>query len=133
MANYKEVGQRFKDLKIEMAELDAKRKELKAEFDNIRLSVIPDMMAEDGFDSLKVKGIGTIICTLDTYVGVKVEHREAFYEWLRDNDHGALITDYAHPATLKAFVKEQVANGDQDTLPEDLVSIEPFFRASIRK
>jgi hypothetical protein len=45
-------------------------------------------------------------------------------------DHPALVKDTVHPATLKSFVKEQIAAGA--ALPYELFGVHPFSRAKYR-
>lgn len=44
-----------------------------------------------------------------------------------DPEHPAAMKDAVHPATLKSFVKEQLAAGAE--IPQDLFGIHPFSRA----
>lgn len=47
-------------------------------------------------------------------------------------EHDAVTVDeHVHPSTLKAFVKEQLAAGNN--LPWDLLSIHPFNRATLKR
>jgi hypothetical protein len=129
--SYKELGEIFLAQKEGLAQLSAEKKELQIQHDRLRLTIIPDKMDEDGMTSINIKGVGRLGVTLDAYVTVLAENRGAFYEWLDDNGHGGLIKPYAQPSTVKAFIKEQVKNGEE--IPEDLVSCEPFFRATVTK
>jgi len=52
--------------------------------------------------------------TTSIYVSDVASRREELYSTLRDNGYGSLIKETVHPQTLKAFVKELMAeNGDE--------------------
>jgi hypothetical protein len=129
--SYKELGEIFLAQKNALADLSAEKKVLQAEHDLLRLTIIPEKMDEDGMTSINIKGVGRLGVTLDAYVTVLVENRGQFYAWLEESGNGGLIKPYAQPATIKAFIKEQVKNGED--IPEDLVSCEPFYRATVTK
>lgn len=129
--SYREMGELFLAQKETLTLMAADKKELQAQHDNLRLNIIPQKMDEDGMTSINIKGVGRLGVALDAYVTVLAENREAFYGWLRESGNGGLIQPYAQPSTVKAFCKEQVKLGEE--LPEDLVSVEPFFRASVTK
>lgn len=135
--SYPDLGRRFIELKKQIDDLSQVKKNLQAEFDYLRLSVIPDKMEEDEMSSINIKGVGRLGLTLDAYVTVLAENREPFYDWLRENGHGGMIKPYAQPSTVKAFAKDlykRNAEGEEDCeLPEDLIKVEPFYRAAVTK
>jgi hypothetical protein len=59
------------------------------------------------------------------------EKKAEFFDWLRDNGRGDLLQENINPSTLKATVKGLVKNGEE--IPEDLLNVSPFTRASITK
>lgn len=128
---YAQLGSHYLMLKDELADIATHKKEVQARFDNLRLTVIPEKMEQDEMSSVNIKGVGRLGLTLDAYVTVLAASREDFYSWLEANGHGGLIKPYAQPATVKAFIKEQVKEGND--FPEELVKCEPFFRASVTK
>jgi len=111
--------------------LEEDLKELNKEFDFLRITKIPGCMEEEGVQRITVAGIGRVSLTSDMHVSVKAEQRERFFEWLRDNGRGDLIQDTVNASTLKAAVKKMFANGEE--IPEDLLNVSPFTRASITK
>lgn len=135
--SYAELGKAYTKLKQDIDLLKQEQKNLSAEFDYLRLSVIPDKLEEDEMSSINIKGVGRLGLTMDAYVTVLAENREAFYQWLEDNGHGGIIKPYAQPSTVKAFAKDMTkrfAEGDMDCeLPEDLIKVEPFYRATVTK
>jgi len=65
------------------------------------------------------------------HVSIKEGSNELFYTWLRDNGRGDLIQPNINPSTLKATVKNMVREGE--VVPEELLNVSPFTRASITK
>jgi len=104
---------------------------IQKEFDLLRLKVIPEKMDDEGMTSVKIKGIGRLTITGDMYAGIQKDMNKQAYQWLTDNGHGDLIKDFVHSSTLKAFLKEQIKNGEE--IPDDLFKVTPFERASITK
>lgn len=102
-----------------------------AEFDVLRLEVIPAKMEEKGIENFRVTDLGLVKLTADMYVSPKSGMKDKLYGWLRKNKLGALITETVNSSTLKAFVKERVNKGK--TVPNDLLNVTPYTRASITK
>lgn len=129
--SFKELAEAFKSIKDEIAEKDHEIKKQKEIFDLLRLKIIPDKLDQEGLSSINIRGVGRLGVTLDCNVSVLAENRAAFYEWLEAEGHGGIIKPYAQPATVKAFIKEQIKEGHK--FPDDLVKADPFFRASVTK
>jgi hypothetical protein len=106
-------------------------KRLNGEFDFLRISKIPARMQDEGIERLSVAGVGRVSLTADMHVSVKAGERDKFYDWLRDNGRGDLIQENVNASTLKAAVKRMFASGEE--VPEDLLNVSPFTRASITK
>lgn len=116
---------RMKELKGQIDELDEVKKELTKEYDKLRLFDVPNTMAEQG-DLRSITGeFGR--CTLTSDLSVSVKDKPGLHTWLADNGNGSLIVPTVNAQTLKAFVKEQMQNGEQ--LPGEIISISPFVRA----
>ena len=106
-------------------------KSLQAQYDKLRLDVIPGIMSESDMTSTK-GAFGR--CTLTGDMHVKVGDKVALHGWLTDNGFGDLIVPQVNAQTLKSFVKEQtIAGGGVCPLPESIVKIEPFTRAVLYK
>jgi hypothetical protein len=101
------------------------------EFDFLRITKIPAKMEDDGVDRISVAGIGRVSLTADLHVSIKAEMKNQFHEWLRDNGRGDLLQENINPSTLKATVKGMYKNGDE--IPEELLNVSPFTRASITR
>lgn len=122
------LAQEMKRLKAEIDELGDRKTQLQKEYDQIRFSKLPDAMDEDGIDQIRIEGVGTVYLTDD--INVSVVDKDNFYNWLGLEGFGDLIKPYIFPQSVKAFVKEQLAEGNE--LPEGFVKVSAFTRAAIR-
>lgn len=112
-------------------EVEDQLKAINKEFDFLRITKVPQKMEDEGIERLSVAGIGRVSLTADMHVSVKADQRERFYEWLRDNGRSDLLQETINPSTLKAAVKGMYKSGEQ--VPEELLNVSPFTRASITK
>lgn len=120
----------MKELGDAIDELNEAKKGLQSRYDQLRLFDIPAAMAEAGDMRSTTGAFGR--CTLQTDLGVKVlGSKQELHQWLIDGGNGALIVPTVNAQTLKAFVKEQMINGE--TIPETLIEAKPFSRAVLYK
>ena len=68
-------------------------------------------MTVAGISNFKLASGGSVYISAKSSASVREEDRQRFYNWLRDNGHGGLITPNVHPSTLNAWVKEQKEAG----------------------
>lgn len=107
-------------------------KYLHAEYDTIRMVLLPEAMDREHLESpVNVSGVGSVRLTSDLFVSVGSDNRDRFFDWLRDHNMGGLITETINPSTLKAWVKGRIKDGKE--WPQDLLKVTPFTRASITK
>lgn len=111
--------------------LEAQLKLINKEYDFLRITKVPAKMEEDGVDRISIAGIGRVSLTADMHVSIKADHKEQFFEWLRDNGRGDLLQENVNPSTLKAAVKGMFKAGEE--VPEDLLNVSPFTRAAITR
>jgi hypothetical protein len=111
--------------------MEEQLKLLQKEFDFLRITKIPTKMEDEGIDRIQVTGIGRVSLTADMHVSVKAEMKSKFYEWLRDCGRGDLLQETINPSTLKAAVKGMYKSGEE--IPEHLLNVSPFTRASITR
>ncbi len=126
-----ELVHEMSDIRKKKDSLEDALKEINEEFDFLRITKIPTVMRDDGVDRLSVSGVGRVSITADLHVSIKADQKEAFYEWLRDNGREDLISETVNPSTLKATVKKMFQSGE--IVPEELLNVSPFERASITK
>lgn len=141
---YEELHQMYEELTLtqlakEMVRLkeaktqaDEALKAATAEFDLVRLKVVPDKMSELDISSMNINGVGRLGIAGDAYCSTLKGQKGALFQWMEDNDHVSLITEVINPSTLKAFIKEQKDLGNP--IPDDtIISYTPFLRASVTK
>ena len=129
-SNLLNLIQRFHVLGQEKAVLEEQLKEINKEYDRLRTGSIPEAMAEDGIQTIKVEGIGRVGLTSDVYVSY-ADNKEAAFMWLAEHGLGACITETVNASTLKAAFRKMIREGEP--LPDDIFRITPFSRASITK
>jgi hypothetical protein len=118
-------------IQAEKERIDEMAKAVGREFDWLRLNAIPGKMDEEGIANIKVSGLGQVKLTGDMYVSVLAENRPKVYEFFRDHNRGDIISESINAATLKATVKDMFKKGEE--IPEDLIKVTPFTRASITR
>lgn len=111
--------------------IDEVSKKANAEFDYLRLVLVPNKMDEDGVSNLTLDGIGRVGLTADAYVSIKSGMKGEAYRWLEDTGRGSLITPSVNSSSLKAAVKAALVKGEE--IPESLFNVTPFTRASITR
>ena len=126
-----DIVRAMNDIQLAKEAKDNEAKEIGKEFDFLRLKMIPSRFEEEGIENLKVEGVGRVSLTGDMYVSIPAANREAAYEYFRDIGKSSLITESINASTLKAAVKAMMKAGEE--LPEELVKVTPFTRASITK
>lgn len=127
----KEVINFMNELSGVKGEIEEQLKGVNAEYDYLRLNLIPSRFEEEGIENITIEGIGRVSLTGDMYVSVLAENRERTYEWLCDIGKESLITKTVNASTLKAAVKAMIRAGEE--IPEDLIKVTPFTRASITR
>lgn len=128
MATLNELIWQMKNLGDQIEELNEMKKNLQAEYDQLRLIDVPNAMME--MDDVRSITGDFGRCTLTGDMHVKVlSDKQTLHKWLEDGGNGALIVPTVNAQTLKAFCKEQLQSGEQ--LPEEIISIAPFTRAVI--
>jgi hypothetical protein len=97
-------------------------------WDHLRIQLIPEKMEDSGLENARISGVGTLTLATDAWVSTK--NSQELFKWLEDHEHGDLITETVNPSTLKAFLKEQVRNGE-DIPDEEIVKFTPYTYAKI--
>lgn len=114
MANDRLTGlaRRFRELKDRKDSLNNELKELGEELKKIETELLPQAMEENEIEKFTVDGVGSIYTQMKVYAYITKENEPLFHAWLRDQGHGELIKEYVFPATLSAFAKEQLEQGN---------------------
>jgi len=91
--------------------LDGQLSAVKTRLSQILENELPALMEDQEISKFAVDGIGTIFLRTEVYSYVRSDDRPKFYDWLRETGNEGLIVPYVHPATQKAFIKEQLEDG----------------------
>ncbi len=109
-------------------------------YDKIRFALVPEVFADNDVTTLTVEGIGRCNIMDDIQVAImgdnkedKEVHKQAFYEWLRNNELEDIITQTVNAQTLAAFVRRQLQSKDGLKLPFDHIKVNPVTRAQITR
>ena len=106
-------------------------KEINAEYDVLRLEVIPAKCEEQGIEGIKIEGLGRLNLTADLYVSIKAGMKKPLFDWFSKAKLRDMVQPTVNSSTLKAFVKGRIKAGKP--LPEEFLNVTPFTRASITK
>ena len=112
------LAKELRGLKDRKEELEDTLKLINKRIQGIIMSSLPEAMDEAEQPKFTVDGVGTIYLQDNINVTILADDREEIYEWCRANGHDALVVDYIHPSTLKAWAKEQLINGGE--LPDKM-------------
>ena len=121
----------LKDEKIKHETAKALTTALQKRMDVLSLTVLPELLEEQGIESMVVAGLGRVQVTADIRCSVLADNRVKLEKWLTDNGHESLIGSTVNASTLKAFIKEMIKN--KESWPTDIVKVEPYYRTSIVK
>jgi hypothetical protein len=107
-----ELASQLRTLKEKEARLKNELSNTRIQIKNIKKDLVNQMI---NYEVQNFKHNGNIFyLTTSIYVSDVASRREELYSTLRDNGYGSLIKETVHPQTLKAFVKELMAeNGDE--------------------
>lgn len=126
-----EVVKQLRALKDTKDGVDEQAKLLQSTIDHLELSVLPEKMAEEGIENIRVTGAGRLHVRADLRVSTKGGLRDALIEWFETNGLEDLVTETVNASTLKAWVKEAQRKGLP--VPEDFINISPYERAILTK
>ncbi|HPU58284.1 MAG TPA: hypothetical protein PLG48_02065 [Candidatus Avimonas sp.] len=107
-----ELASQLRTLKEKEARLKDELSNTRIQIKNIKKDLVNQMI---NYEVQNFEHNGNIFyLTTNIYVSDVASRREELYSTLRDNGYGSLIKETVHPQTLKAFVKELMAeNGDE--------------------
>ena len=107
-----ELASQLRTLKEKEARLKDELSNTRIQIKNIKKDLVNQMI---NYEVQNFKHNDNIFyLTTNIYVSDVASRREELYSTLRNNGYGSLIKETVHPQTLKAFVKELMAeNGDE--------------------
>lgn len=125
-----EMATQMADLLAVHANLKKQAAEIWHQVDELRLHVIPVEMENQGIESVRIVGIGRL--NIREEASCKTLDKPALFDWLRENGLQDIITEVVNASTLKAFIREQLKEGNP--IPNDeIVDFSTYRVASITK
>jgi len=130
-SSFKELAEAVRDLKAEIKSREAATKKLKATLEEIQTEILPAKMEAEGMQTVTVAGVGRLSNAPQFRASVKAEHKMDMQEWLRINGFGEMIQETLNSSTLKAWVKEQMEEGNE--VPTDYLNLHSFDLVTLTK
>lgn len=127
-----QLARAMRDVQEALDKASAVKTELQAEYDVLRIEMIPDLFEEQGIENLRVEGVGRISLTADMFVSIAPGQKEGLFSWLNKHKLKDLIVPNVNSSTLRAFVKTRTKDG-KPLPPEGILNVTPYTRASITK
>lgn len=130
-----EKAQRLRVLMDGKDRLEARLKEVNAELKQIKEKDLPRLMENAEIEKVTIAGAGSLFLKQEVFVSMVKdtddEGSEApFYDYARENAPD-LISDYIHPARLKAWVKEKLEAGEH--VPDNSLKVTLQEVAQLRR
>jgi hypothetical protein len=136
------AGFSYNQLVEMMLELQSQHQQLKDQtgeaWENVchlARSIIPNKMDAEQIQNITVilpdGSKKKLLCIDQVSVKTPPENKGALYEWLHEHDAESLISETVNSSTLAAFVRQQMAAGDE--YPVDILEISAYSTASLRK
>ena len=79
--------------------------------------MIPSLMEDMGLSTAKIDGVGRV--QVSNQLSVKQKDLTALCEWMNRHDHGDMIKDTINSSSLSAFIKAQIAAGEE--IPDEKI------------
>lgn len=119
------------DVQQKKIDLEAQLAEVNKEFDKLRITQIPEKMAELGVQNATFVGLGRVQLASDLYASTIEGQKVAAMTWLRDLGYEGMITETYNASSIKALFRRMMKDGIP--IPDDIFKIQPYMRASIVK
>lgn len=100
-------------------------------YDLIRKSVVPTRMEDEGLESTRVTGVGTVSLQTEIYASIRGGMQEDAFQYLTDIGSDAIIKSTVNASSLKALAKQKIQEGDP--LSDEYFNITVGSVAQIRK
>lgn len=114
-------------LKVIGERIELASKSLNVLYDVIRKNMLPIAMENQDLELFSVPDLGRVTLQSDIYIQLPAKHKEEFFDWLEEHQHGELIKSDVHHGTLKAWVKEYLK---LDTTVDDYVSLPDYIKVT---
>ncbi len=128
-----ELAEQLKQLREEKKDAEQRVKDINAEIDNTEYALV-QLMAET--ETQNFTRAGTMFSlTTKTRASAMAGRKDKLYSALKENGFGELVYETVNANSLSAFVKEQIAE-NQDNVPDwlnGLVNVYEQTSVSVRK
>lgn len=124
-----ELADQLKAAKEQKKELDAQVKELGAVIDRLDLA-LSDAMAEAECERFSRNG-STFYLNTRLYASPVAGKKEELFAALKENGYGSIVTETVNANTLSSFVKEQMAENDEEVPAWLAEKISTFEKVSV--
>ena len=124
-----DLADQLKAAKEQKKELDAQVKELGAEIDRLDLA-LSDAMAEAECERFSRNG-STFYLNTRLYASPVAGKKEELFAALKENGYGSIVTETVNANTLSSFVKEQMAENDEEVPAWLAEKISTFEKVSV--
>jgi len=116
MARLVKFGNEMEEIRNRLDELKDAKKEITVRYDELRFTIIPDLMQQvgivaDGKGRFTNSQGALISLRTDLHAGFNKDEEPKVFKWLRASDMGDVIRETVHPSTFKSLIREQVADG----------------------
>lgn len=104
------LGTELMRLKAAKEEAENKLSEIQRELDKTE-EQLASLMEARKLDKFTAGGV-TFFTKEVNYPSVREDQKEALFQWLDENGHGAIAKRSIHPSTLRSWVTDQIAEGE---------------------
>lgn len=126
----KQAAKKLQSLRIKHDKQKTAAAETWKEVDYLRLTLIPKLMDEIGTDNIRLEGIGRLSIRVEA--SCSTLDKEGLFNWLSENGHDELMSSTVNSSTLKAFVLNQIRDGEE--IPNsDIIKFSTYEMATITK
>lgn len=121
----------LEDLIEEEARLDAELSRIKERRKIVSEKLLPDAMSQIGMTEFRMANGKRVLIKPDVYCSAPEARMTAITAWLTEHNMASIIKTKPsiHPSTLKAFVKERLAEDPQ--FPRELFGVHEVQKAAI--
>jgi hypothetical protein len=120
----------FADMREVMDRIKTAREALQEMTDALSAVHVPDIMREVGIKTINVEGVGRV--TVSHRYSCSILDKPKGFEWLRDNDAGALVQETVNSSALASYAKRRLEEDGMD-MPPDIFKVGTNPYTSITK
>lgn len=128
--SWPELADTIHSLRVAKDELAKQTKAINAELEIICREIIPERMAEEGLRGVPLTDGSRLELRSKAFCSTRAGMRDALMAWFRDHDLPEMVTETINASTLKAFMAEQLKEGNE-VPPDELLSYTPFVEATL--